>query len=148
MIKTLGIFVTVLGWSTLACLGDIGHDADAKKIEVEIFEFSPMVDTKNWKELKSELYNPLPVAVTLRGVRGEGGDVKLERSVSVFGNIVWTELSLLQLAAGELFEIDGDKYRLSTNAPLVAGELMQFGFNFGPIGWKSYFFQIRAQIQP
>ena len=93
--------------------------------------------------MNSEVYNPFSVPITLRDIHSKAGKVKLERSVSVLGTKVWTELKLLQITGGELFEIDGEKYRLITNSPLKIGELLQIGLDFGPIGWKSYFYKIK-----
>ena len=130
------------------CLADIGHDIDAKNVEVEVFNHSFEQGSTQWSVLKGEVYNPFSVPITMRDVRSSIGDIKLERSVSVFGNIVWTELKLLQISGGEVLSLDGDKFRLLTNAPLVNGELLQIGLDFGPIGWKSYFYQIKDQTKP
>ena len=129
-------------------LADIGHSSDAKKVEVEVFSHAFEEESAQWSVLNGEIYNPFSVPITVRDVRSSIGDIKLERSVSLFGNIVWTELKLLQISGGEVLLLDGEKLRLMTNAPLVNGELLQSGLDFGPIGWKSYFYQIKDQTKP
>jgi hypothetical protein len=129
------------------CMADIGHDSDAKQVEVEVFDHSTEQGS-GWSVLNGEIYNPFSVPITLRDVRSSAGDTKIERSVTLLGNTVWTELKLLQISEGEVFLFDGTKYRMLTNAPLVNGALLQIGLNFGPIGWKSYFYQIKDQTKP
>jgi hypothetical protein len=130
------------------CVADIGHDSDAKKVEVEVFSHSFEPGSDEWSVLNGEIYNPFSLPITLRDVRSSAGDTKIERSVTVLGNKVWTELKLLQISGGEVLLLDGSKYRMQTNTPLVNGELLQIGLNFGPIGWKSYFYQIKDQTKP
>jgi hypothetical protein len=130
------------------CLADLGHESDAKKVEVEVFNHTAMQGADDWVILNGEIYNPFSVPITMRDVRGSAGDIKVERSVTVFGNTVWTELKLLQIAGGELLLFDGEKLRMSTNAPMTQGEMLQIGIDFGPIGWKSYFYNITDQTKP
>jgi hypothetical protein len=140
-------FLFLMSTGTM-CFADLGHSTDAKKVEVEVFSHSLQEGSQEWSLLDSEIYNPFSVPITLRDIRSDVGNVKLERSVSVLGTKVWTELKLLQITGGEVFEIDGTKFRLITNAPLNDGELLQIGLDFGPIGWKSYFYQIKDQTKP
>jgi hypothetical protein len=143
------LFFTLLLMSLAnVCVADIGHDTDAKKVEIEVFDHAFEQGADTWSILNGEIYNPLSVPITLRDVRSSVGDIKIERSVTLFGNKVWTELKLLQITGGEILLLDGGKLRMKTNAPLKTGELLQIGLDFGPIGWKSYFYQIKDQTKP
>lgn len=121
---------------------DLGHVEDAKQVEVEVFNHAPQVDNPKWTTLKSEIYNTFSVPITLRGVRIEGAKVKVERATTLLGVRVWKELKFLQISGGERIDFDNETYRLSISTRPKAGASIQLGLDFGPIGWKSYFYNV------
>jgi hypothetical protein len=123
-----------------AAMADLGHADDAKKVEVAVFKHMPMDDAPNWTALKSEIYNTFDVPITLREIRIEGASVKVEKATTLLGVTVWKELNFLQISGGGLIEFDSETYRMRINFNPKAGASIQLGFDFGPIGWKSYFY--------